>query len=206
MAITTDISKTYRAIELVESDRDLHRFVWRSDHSGVIWDYRMTRVAIGVSASSFVVNMCLKQNALDFAQEFPLAASSVERSFYVDDGLTGADDIPTAIKLQKQLQDLSLRGCFLLHKWNSNEPSVIQHIDPALRDAQNAQEISDKKESTKTLGLNWITDSDEFRLTILQFVPHEILTKRILILDIAQVFDVLGWFSPSVILMKILLQ
>ena len=85
----------------------------------------MTRVTFGVSASSFVANMCVKQNALDFAQEFSLAASSVERSFYIDDGLTGADDIPTAIKLQKQLQDLFLHGGFLLYKGNSNEPSVL---------------------------------------------------------------------------------
>ena len=105
----------YRAIELVESDRDLHRFVWRSDPTGVIRDYCMTRVTFGVSASSFVANMCLKQNALDFAQEFPLAASSVERSFYVD-GLTGADDIPTAtcIKLQKQLRFVPSRSSYIL--------------------------------------------------------------------------------------------
>ena len=42
IVITTDISKTYRAIELVEKDRDLHKFVWRSDSSEVIKDYRMT--------------------------------------------------------------------------------------------------------------------------------------------------------------------
>ena len=32
------------------------------------------------------------------------------------------------------------------------------------------------------------------------------ITKRTLISDIAKIFDVLGWFSPSVIKMKILLQ
>ena len=29
VALTADVSKMYRAIELVSSDRDLHRFVWR---------------------------------------------------------------------------------------------------------------------------------------------------------------------------------
>jgi hypothetical protein len=32
IALTADISKMYRAVELTKSDRDLHRFVWRSDH------------------------------------------------------------------------------------------------------------------------------------------------------------------------------
>ena len=31
IALTADVSIMYRAIKLVESDRDLHRFVWRSD-------------------------------------------------------------------------------------------------------------------------------------------------------------------------------
>ena len=206
IAVTTDISKMYRAIELVEPDRDLHRFLWRPDPSQTIKDYRMTRVTFGVSSSSFIANMCIKQNAIDLAHEFPLAANAVEESFYVDDGLTGADDIQTAIQLQKQLQDLFSRGGFLLHKWNSNEPIVLQHVDRNLCELGNTQEITDTKDSTKTLGLEWITDSDQFRLTVSQFSPHETPTKRILVSDIARVFDALGWFSPAILKAKVLLQ
>ena len=54
-------------------------------------DYRMTRVTFGVSASSFAANMCMKQNAIDNANKFLLAAKAIEESFYVDDSLTGAD-------------------------------------------------------------------------------------------------------------------
>ncbi len=82
-----DVSKMYRAVELVPDDRDLHRFVWRSNQSEVLRDYRMTRVTFGVSASSFAANMCVKQNAIDCAGKYPLAAKAVEESFYVDDGL-----------------------------------------------------------------------------------------------------------------------
>ena len=51
IALTANKSKMYRAIELEESDRDLHRFVWRSDPDEPLKDYRMTRVTFGVSAS-----------------------------------------------------------------------------------------------------------------------------------------------------------
>lgn len=95
VAIITDVSKMYRAIRLTDQDRDLHRFVWRSDCSDVVQDYRMTRLTFGVSASSFVANMCVRQNALNHAHEFPLAAKAVNESFYVDDGLTGTDDEQT---------------------------------------------------------------------------------------------------------------
>ena len=88
VALVADVSRMYRAIALTDADKDLHRFVWRSSPSDSLKDYRMTRVTFGVSASSFVSNMCVKQNALDLSLEFPLAARAVEDSFYVDDGLT----------------------------------------------------------------------------------------------------------------------
>ena len=130
VAITADVSKMYRAIELAPADKDLHRFVWRSSSSAPLLDYRMTRVIFGVSASSFVANMSLKQNALDHEQEFPLASKVVQESVYVDDCLTGSDDVNGAISLYHQLLDLFNQGGFLLRKWNTSEPSVLQHIDP----------------------------------------------------------------------------
>ena len=206
IAITTDVSKMYQVIELVESDRDLHRFIWRPSPSCTLKDYRMTRVTFGVSASSLVTNMCVRQNAINLAHEFPLAAKAVEQSFYVDDGLTGADDLEIAIKLQEELQGLFSRRGFLLHKWNSSDPAVLQHISPELRDRQEAHLISDTKESTKTLGIEWKTSTDQFHLAISQAPVHGSITKRMLISDIARIFDILGWFSPVVILVKILLQ
>ena len=74
----------------------------------------MTRVTFGVSAFSFAANILVKLNTLDFA----MAVDVVNRAFYVDDGLTGADSTEEAIKLQRQLQDLFSHGGFLLRKWN----------------------------------------------------------------------------------------
>ncbi len=104
--MVADVSRMYRAIALTEADEDLHRFVWRSSSEDTLKDYRMTRVTFGVSASSFVANMCVRRNALDFASEYPLAAKAVEDSFYVDDGLTGADSNEEAIEMHQQLQNL----------------------------------------------------------------------------------------------------
>ncbi len=119
IALTSDISKMYRAVQLSPVDRDLHRFVWRNHPDQPLRDYRMTRVTFGVSASSFAANMAVKQNALDHALEFPLAADAVKKSFYVNDCLTGADSKEDAIVLQQQLQKMFNIGGFLLRKWNS---------------------------------------------------------------------------------------
>ena len=55
----------------------MHRFVWRQSPNDLLKDYRMTRATFGVSSSAFVANMAVKQNALDYAEEFPMASKAV---------------------------------------------------------------------------------------------------------------------------------
>ena len=206
IALTTDISRMYRAVALTQSNRDLHRFVWRKDPSEPLKDYRMTRVTFGVSASSFVANMCVKQNAIDFISKYPFATRVVDESFYVDDGLTGTDSVDKAIEVHNQLQSLFGEGGFLLHKWNSSELRVLQHIKPELRDSQSVHPMPDTKEYMKTLGIEWNTGVDHFPLAISDLPHLDNLTKRTLVSDIAKTFDVLGWVSPTIIKAKIFLQ
>ena len=47
VALVADISRMYRAVSLPDSDRDLHRFVWRKSPDAPLQDYRMTRVTFG---------------------------------------------------------------------------------------------------------------------------------------------------------------
>ena len=166
-------------------------------------DYRMTRLTFGVSPSPFAANMAVKQNAIEHAQEFPLAADVVQKGFYVDDCLTGADD---PLILQRQLTDLFSRGGFILRKWNSSDPAVLEQIPKELRDTVPTQTISGVNEYTKTLGIEWDVSTDEFRLTITELSPNVTGTKTSLISDVAKIFDAMGWFSPAIIKMKILLQ
>jgi len=206
VALTTDVSRMYRGVMLVPSDKDLHRFIWRSSVTEPLRDYRMTRVTFGVSASSFAANMSLKQNAHEFAITYPLAFDAVNLNFYVDDGLTGADTVEGAITLHKQLQGLFDQAKFLLRKWNSSEPQVLQHISPEIRASKSVHLIPNPEEYTKTLGVEWNAGFDHFRLTVAEIPPLNTVTKRALVSDVAKTYDVLGWFSPTIIKVKILLQ
>ena len=78
----------------------------------------------------------------------------------MDDGLTGADDFQTACVLQEQLQELFAQGEFLLRKWSSSDPSIIQHLSPDLHETQEIHLISDENGYTKTLGLDWNITTD----------------------------------------------
>lgn len=206
VALTADVSKMYRAIELTDDDKDLHRFVWRSHPDAVLKDYRMTRITFGVSASSFAANMAVKKNALDYSHEFPMAAQVVNESFYVDDCLTGAADFESALLLYQQLTALFDRGGFVLRKWNSNDPFVVEQIPEDLRDSRKVQTLSEETSYSKTLGIEWNVATDHFRLNISNSPSVTEVTKRNIVSDVAKVFDALGFFSPATVKMKILLQ
>ena len=132
-----------------------------------------------VSASSFVANMSVKQNAADLAHKYPLIAQAIDESFYVDDGLTGADSTEEAVELQKQLQNPFSQGSFLLRKWNSNDPVVLQHVVPDFKETQVMHAITEAETYTKTLGIKWNSNSDHFRLTIADLPPLINITKRL---------------------------
>ncbi len=128
----------------------------------------------------------------DLAMKYPLAYKAVIESFYVDDGLTGADTIEEAEKLRKELQDLFDRAGLLLRKWNSNDPRVLQNLPAELQDSQLLHQIPDSNEYTKTLGVEWNTKHDYFRLTAAQLPLSDIATKRTIVSDIAKTYDVLA--------------
>ena len=192
IALTTDVSRIYRAILLDETDKDLHRFVWRSCSTEPLKHYRMTRVTFGVATSSYAANMAVKQNAVDLAHEFPKAANAVHNSFYVDDGLTGADSEEEAMELQKELQTMFDRGGFTLRKWNSSNPAVLQHVPADLKESHSLCALPESTDYSKMLGIEWNTVMDHFRLTIAKLPPLDNVTKRVLISDVGKTFDVLN--------------
>ncbi len=120
---------------------------------------------------------------------------------YVDDFLAGAHDINGALALHHQLLKLIKRGGFMLRKWNSSKTDLLRHIDPNIREVLN---ISGNEGYAKTLGLEWNTTHNFFRLMISDMQTPDVLTKQILVFNVAKLFDVLGWFLPTAI--KMLLQ
>ena len=167
----------YRAIKLTLSDRDYHRFIWRRNRTKSLMDYRMTYLTFDVSASSFAANMAVKQNATDFTLQYPLATQKVYKASYVDDGLTGANSIPEAIHLQKQLQELFHKGGFVLRKWNNNEPEILNHLPAELKESQSIQTIAKEDNYTKTLRIEWNSVTNNFRITVAELDHRNIITK-----------------------------
>ena len=99
VAVSGDISKMYREVELCPQDRNLHRFLWRPDKTGLIGDYQMNRVTFGVTSSPYVAVRVLQQTADDHCAHDSKVHWHIHQSFYVDDLLAGAETVEDAVQL-----------------------------------------------------------------------------------------------------------
>ena len=54
--------------------------------------------------------MAVQCNALEQTEKYSSAAKTVKEAFYVDDCLTGADNVESAITLHQELQDMLEEG------------------------------------------------------------------------------------------------
>ena len=207
VALTADISKMYRAIELSLPDRDLHRFVWRLSPKDPLQSYRMTRVTFGVSASPYVAIKTLQRTAKEHGTEHPTAAAHILSSFYVDDLLAGTQTPEEAKELFSDLRTILSKGSFNLCKWRSSDTTVLDSIPTDLQEKLLTKDVTSDQDSVypKALGLQWNSQEDVMSPTI--HPPSNYLqTKRGIISDVSKTFDVLGWIAPAILPMKLMYQ
>ena len=93
-----------------------------------------------------------------------------------------------------------------MRKWKSNEPATLRHLPTELIDQSPSRDLPIDNEYTKVLGVEWNTELDSLRLAAGTFSSGPALTKRVLASNIARMYDILGWYSPSIIKLKVLLQ
>ena len=131
VAVQADIKAMFHQVRIPVEDRDLLRFIWWKDGNidEEIEEYRMTVYPFGTVSSPSCANFALKRAASDHKQEFDKrTVETVKRDFYVDDCLTSAPTVETAIKLVHELRDLLDKGGFCLNKWISSSREVMGSI------------------------------------------------------------------------------
>ena len=55
---------------------------------------------------------------------------------YVDDLVTGSDNLSEARKLQEEIIHILKRGGFALHKWCASHPDLLKGIPEQLRESE----------------------------------------------------------------------
>ncbi|GFU46272.1 uncharacterized protein TNCV_2155951 [Trichonephila clavipes] len=204
VAFTADIEKMYRQILISDEDCKYQRIVWRATPSDSLKSFELQTITYGTSCAPFLALRTLQQLYQDEEQNFPLAAKIARENIYIDDLLSGADTEVEAKSIIIEIQNLLKSGGFILRTWSSSHPKVLQDLDTSLLASKPLHSLGDEETKQRVLGLIWNLKTDSIQVKV---VHEEIVkTKRQLLSVIAQIFDPLGLFSPSVITLKIMLQ
>ncbi|GFV69646.1 DUF1758 domain-containing protein [Trichonephila clavipes] len=204
VAFAADIEKMYRQILISDEDCKYQRIVWRATPSDSLKSFELTTITYGTSCAPFLALRTLQQLYQDEEQNFPLAAKIARENIYVDDLLSDADTEVEAKSIIIEIQNLLKSGGFILRKWSSSHLKVLQDLDTSLLASKLIHSLGDEESKQRVLGLIWNLKTDSIQVKV---VHEEIVkTKRQLLSVIAQIFDPLGLFSPSVITLKIMLQ
>ena len=166
----------------------------------------MQRLTFEVAASPFLATSILRKLADDYKDTYPDAYQLIMDDFYVDDLITGTDSLERATFLRAQLNYLLSKAGMLLRKWRSSSSAILDTIPESLKESEPLQIGSDPSKAHKTLGIHWDAGKDVLYVSIPVLQVPKQPTKRDLASSIVRLFDVLRWFPPATILVKILLQ
>ncbi|XP_051162430.1 uncharacterized protein LOC127282307 [Leptopilina boulardi] len=189
IAFSADIEKMYRQFWIHPEDRKYQKILWRDNPNEPLKTYQLTTVTYGTSAAPFLAVRTLNQLAIDEGTSFPLAAKTLTEDFYVDDMMTGDDTLDQAEQRKNE--------------WSSNHPDLIKDI----QDESNDGLVKlDPESSTKALGVSWNSREDVLIFEVKPAKNQDILTKKTMLSQIAQLYDPLGIVAPVITYAKIQMQ
>ncbi|GBO20704.1 hypothetical protein AVEN_228866-1 [Araneus ventricosus] len=191
VAFTADVKKMYRQIWVNPDQCNFQCILWKNRSCEEPSLYKLLTVMYGTKSAPYLAIRVLNQLATDERKEFPLASAVALKDFYVDDVLSGADNVSSALKLQQELISLLKAGGMELHKWCANNEMLLGNVPT---EDQGYQFGDSDKDTVKTLGLRWNPKKDCFNFTITSSVS--VPTKRTVLADIAKLFDPLGFLGP----------
>lgn len=85
--------KMYRQILVDLHQTKFQRILWKTDTDSNVDTYELNTVMYGIAPASYLATRCFKRLIEIYAERFPVESKHVQRDFYVDDLLTGADKI-----------------------------------------------------------------------------------------------------------------
>ena len=75
-----------------------------------------------------------------------------------------------------------------------------------MKEKENLHTISSPDQCHKALGLHWDTRTDSFHVATPTLASSDRPSNRKIASDVARTFDLLGWFAPCTVMVKIQLQ
>ncbi|XP_031333913.1 uncharacterized protein LOC116163925 [Photinus pyralis] len=202
--LAADISKMYRNILINTDQRRFQKIWWRSNPDEPLRCYNLNTVTYGTSSAPFLAMRSLQQIAIDKKDNYPTISNIIRHDFYMDDLLTGADNLNDLIQIQNDIFTITSEYGFELRQWLSNNQDNYQQFKVNDKLEANILQLGEG-ESSKTLGMLWNAHSDSIQFSITEHF-NERITKRAILSITCQIFDPMGLLGPVIIINKIILQ
>ncbi|GFU33327.1 integrase catalytic domain-containing protein [Trichonephila clavipes] len=170
--IWSDIERAFLQISLRDEDRDAVRFLFpdiRSNQTDPykFQVYRFKRVMFGVNVSPFLLSATIKHHIENYREQYPAATEMLDTCLYVDDVISGADDISQALKVSKDAETIMKNASMKLRKWNSNDQTLMRTWEKeGLETHPRHPDDSSKIPSSKVLGIPWDVVHDYFTIDV----------------------------------------
>ena len=125
--------------------------------------------------------------ANDKRKAYPIAVQFISHDFYVDDRLASLESVEEAVDLVQGAREICKKGGLRLHKFVSNDYSVIESIPESERAVDSILDLpSEQLPIERVLGVQWSVVGFSI---VLKDQP---LTRRGVLSTVASVYDPLG--------------
>ena len=207
VAFHTDVSKMYNAIKLNESDWCYQRYLWDDALTpGKEPEEKVIKTLIyGVKSSGNQAERGLRQTAELSKDEFPRVNSIINDDTFIDDVLSGEDDMVHAAQVADEMEIVLGTGGFGLKGF------TFSGKDPPDKLTRDGQSIS-------VAGMTWFSKDDLISIDIAELnfskkvrgkkptssgkIPEK-LTRRQCLSKVSEIFDISGKLTPITAAMKL---
>ncbi|GFS75050.1 integrase catalytic domain-containing protein [Nephila pilipes] len=138
----------------------------------------------GVNVSPFLLSATIKLHIEKYREQHP-ATEMLGPCLYVDDIISGADDITQALKITKDADTIMKHASMKLHKWNSNVQTLMKTwVYEGLETHAHHSENNSRVQLSKVLGISWNVIHDYFTTDVkglLELDTSKPITKRVIL-------------------------
>ena len=205
IALTGDLKQAFLQIWIAEQDRDAMRLHWVSDlETRKIAEYRFTRAMFGEGPSPFLLGATLAEHLKQYEEKQLQVVEEIRDSLYVDDIISGGDEISKLHDKKWQMINMFKNGGFQLHKWHSY--AVELEDCTSLHKAQTYadESLGTQNAEASILGQKWNKNQDLISVNFLPAKETIETMKRGILRGMARVFHPLGIAAPVLLKAKIL--
>ena len=167
-ALMGDLSKMYHRVLIQEvPDQHVHRYLWQNMETERPPDvYVKTVLTFGDKPAPAMAQIALRKTAEEGEELYPEAAKVLKEDVYMDDNCHSEDSVQETRKIAEDLDKILKNGGFSVKNWISNEPL--------------------------TISLKVCLDLLKLSATDHQRIEEIKLTKRMLLRNMAKIYDPIG--------------